>query len=56
MGPDADGRLHLLRASAEGQNTRRRSWGEKPKGDPVLVELRRQIREDLHYAFSKNAA
>jgi hypothetical protein len=54
MGPDADGRLHLLRALAEGQKYKEARLAGKPKDDPELVELRRQIREDLEYAFSKN--
>jgi hypothetical protein len=54
MGPDADGRLHLLRSLAEGQKYKEAQLGGKPKDDLELVELRRQIREDLEYAFSKN--
>jgi hypothetical protein len=54
MGPDADGRLHLLRALAEGQKYKEAQLGGKPKDDPELAGLRRQIREDLEHAFSKN--
>lgn len=54
MGPDADGRLHLLRALANGQKYKQARRLGKPKDDRELIELRRQIREDLDYAFSKN--
>lgn len=54
MGPDADGRLHLLRALANGQKYKEARLAGKPKDDPELIALRRQIRDDLESAFSKN--
>jgi hypothetical protein len=54
IGQDADGRLHLLRALANGQKYKEARLAGKLKDDRELIDLRRQIREDLETAFSKN--
>jgi hypothetical protein len=51
---DSDGRLHLLRALANGQKYKAMRLTGKSKDAPELVDLRQQIREDLQVAFSKN--
>jgi hypothetical protein len=55
MGPDADGRLHLLRALANGQKYRATLRAGRQKEANELDDLRRQIREDLAFAFERNA-
>jgi hypothetical protein len=50
---DVDGRLHLLRALANGQKyNEERRVKNKPANDPDLEPLRKQIRADLGFAFA----
>jgi hypothetical protein len=55
MRNDINGRLHLLRAFAHGQqyNDLRDKEG-KPLGDPKCIELRQAIRDDLKFALALN--
>jgi hypothetical protein len=52
---DSDGRLHLLRALANGQKYRDVKTGRLQDGT-VVVDLSKQIREDLAFAFDRNEA
>jgi hypothetical protein len=52
---DPGGRLHLLRALAHGQEYRQAKAG-KLLDDAAIVALRRQIRQDLTFAFDQNPA
>jgi hypothetical protein len=51
---DSSGRLHLLRALANGQKYRATRAAGKSKDDPEPVMLREQIRQDLETAFARN--
>jgi hypothetical protein len=51
---DSDGRLHLLRALANGQRYRAMLLAGRQKEEKELDDLRRQIREDLAFAFRQN--
>jgi hypothetical protein len=53
---DPEGRLHLLRALARGQMYLQERRAGKPASDAALDTLRRQIRQDLTFAFAQNPA
>jgi len=51
---DMEGRLHLLRALANGQKYKEARLSGKPSQDPELVKIRDQIRQDLKFAFDQD--
>jgi hypothetical protein len=51
---DSDGRLHLLRALANGQKYRAMLLAGREREEQELKDLRQQIREDLTFAFAQN--
>jgi hypothetical protein len=51
---DPEGRLHLLRALANGQKYKEARRSGKPSQDPELEAIRGQIRKDLIFAFEQN--
>jgi hypothetical protein len=51
---DPEGRLHLLRALANGQKYKEARQSGKPGQDRELEAIRRQIRKDLAFAFEQN--
>jgi hypothetical protein len=51
---DLDGRLHLLRALAQGQEYNNKKGKNTELDDPGLVQLREKIRQDLAFSFDQD--
>jgi hypothetical protein len=51
---DPEGRLHLLRALANGQKYKEARQSGKSSQDPELQAIRSEIRKDLAFAFEQN--